>query len=212
MLIVLSNGIFISLPFYSGLSVPLSFVSNLRTCGTESILPFPEHGILHFRGRSADWMMAVHHRQAVKSGKAPRGGKQGERKRGRGGGGEATILATARGKCGFWGERRPARRGWGGSLDLGGFVRHLLAENHFLPSHISVVLMFKFFILNSSFLILHSVVVLCFLFDVLVQQRAPVHDEQPVRVVLRPGYPLELSGVTSSRIRILLRRSMRCRP
>jgi len=28
-------------------------------------MPFPEHGILHFRGRSADWMMAVHHRQAV---------------------------------------------------------------------------------------------------------------------------------------------------
>ncbi len=31
------------------------------------------------------------------------------------------------------------------------------------------------------------------LLDVLVQQRAPVHDEQPVRVVLRPGYTLELS-------------------
>ena len=32
-----------------------------------------------------------------------------------------------------------------------------------------------------------------FLLDVLVQQCAPVHDEQPVRVVLRPGYTLELS-------------------
>lgn len=31
------------------------------------------------------------------------------------------------------------------------------------------------------------------LLDVLVQQCAPVHDEQPVRVVLRPGYTLELS-------------------
>ena len=33
MLIVLSNGIFISLPFYSGLSVPLSFVFGFAICG-----------------------------------------------------------------------------------------------------------------------------------------------------------------------------------
>ena len=38
------------------------------------------------------------------------------------------------------------------------------------------------------------IVVLCLLLDVLVQQRAPVHDEQPVRVVLRARHPFELSG------------------
>src|SRR5699024_4722306 len=29
------------------------------------LMPFPEHGILHLRGRPAGRMMAVHHRQAV---------------------------------------------------------------------------------------------------------------------------------------------------
>ena len=38
------------------------------------------------------------------------------------------------------------------------------------------------------------IAVLCFLLDVPVQQRAPVHDEQPVGVVLRARHTLELSG------------------
>ena len=60
-------------------------------------------------------------------------------------------------------------------------VRHLLAEQHppeSFDAHdcISLIVVFRF------------------LFDVLVQQCAPVHDEQTVGVVLRAGHPLELSG------------------
>ena len=38
--------------------------SSYMRCG-KHLMPFPEHGILHLRGRPAGRMMTVHHRQAV---------------------------------------------------------------------------------------------------------------------------------------------------
>ena len=59
-------------------------------------------------------------------------------------------------------------------------VRHLLAEQHPPES-------FDIHILDDL------VVAFRFLLDVLVQQRAPVHDKQPVRVVVRSRHTFELS-------------------
>lgn len=39
-----------------------------------------------------------------------------------------------------------------------------------------------------------SEIVFILLFDVFVQQGAPVHYQQPVRVVVRPGYPFQFAG------------------
>ena len=37
------------------------------------------------------------------------------------------------------------------------------------------------------------IVVLCLLVNVLVEQRSPVHDEQSVGIVVRPGHSLQLT-------------------
>ena len=55
------------------------------------------------------------------------------------------------------------------------FVGHLFAEDKFLPTH-------------------SLEVVLGFLFDILVEQGAPVDDEQSVGIVVGSGYTLQLTG------------------
>ena len=150
----------------------------------QPLVPFPQHRILHLRRRACRQAVAVGCREAIDIPGESTDGKaeDDDKEQCPVCVGEALHLG-----CSPVDACRLGELPSGGHLTLVAVfvlrivpVRHLLAEQH--PSESLDVHKPRCLIVDFRFL-----------FDVLVQQGAPVHDEQPVWVVLCPGYTLELS-------------------